>query len=103
MRRQADRGPALRRLQGARRLATWENAALNGAVAVAVAEGPEAALLILGKLDLDSYHPFHPTRADLLRRLCREPEAVAAYAQAVDLAPTDAEREFLGRGRSVAQ
>ena len=78
-------------------------AALNRAVAVAEVEGPEAALLIVEKLDLDSYHPFHATRADLLRRLGREAEAVAAYARAVELAPTDAEREFLGRGRSVAQ
>ena len=101
MRRQADRGPALRRLQGARRLASWKTAALNRAVAEV--EGPGAALLIVEKLDLDSYHPFHATRADLLRRLGREAEAVAAYARAVELAPTDAEREFLGRGRSVAQ
>ncbi|MGB6424602.1 MAG: sigma-70 family RNA polymerase sigma factor [Solirubrobacterales bacterium] len=78
-------------------------AALNRAVAVAEVEGPEAALLIVETLDLDNYHPFHATRADLLRRLGREAEAVAAYARAVELAPTDAEREFLGRGRSVPQ
>ena len=77
--------------------------ALNRAVALAEVEGPEAALAIVEMLDLDNYHPFHATRADLLRRLGREAEAGAAYARAAELAPTDAEREFLSRGRSTAR
>ena len=46
-------------------------------------------------LDLAGYHPFHATRADLLRRLGRPDEAAVAYDRAASLAPTDAERDFL--------
>lgn len=71
--------------------------ALNRAVALAEVDGPEAALAIVETLDLHGYYPFHATRADLLRRLGREAEAGAAYARAAELAPTEAEREFLRR------
>jgi RNA polymerase sigma-70 factor (ECF subfamily) len=37
------------------------------------------------------------TRADLLRRLDRRPEAARAYREALDLATTDAERRYLAR------
>ena len=43
--------------------------ALNRAIAVAEVEGPAPALAIVDDLDLDSYHLFHATRADLLERL----------------------------------
>jgi hypothetical protein len=43
--------------------------ALNRAIAIGELQGPAAALALVDKLDLDSYHPFHATRADLLRRL----------------------------------
>jgi RNA polymerase sigma-70 factor (ECF subfamily) len=75
--------------------------ALNRAVAVAEVDGPAAALALVDELGLDGYHPFHATRADLLRRLGRNDEAVAAYERAAALAPTEREREFLrvgGRG-----
>jgi len=72
--------------------------ALNRAVAIGEAHGPEAALALVHELDLENYYPFHATRADLLRRLGRESEAAAAYARAAALAPTDAERDFLRRG-----
>jgi RNA polymerase sigma-70 factor (ECF subfamily) len=75
--------------------------ALNRAVAIGEVHGPAAALALVDELDLDTYHPYHATRADLLRRLGRESEAAAAYERAADLAPTDAERDFLrlgGRG-----
>jgi RNA polymerase sigma-70 factor (ECF subfamily) len=72
--------------------------ALNRAIAVGEVHGPAAALALVEKLDLDAYHPFHATRADLLRRLGRDDEATAAYARAAAMAPTDAERDFLGRG-----
>jgi len=49
-------------------------------------------------LDLDNYYPFHATRADLLWRLGRHSEATAAYERAAELAPTDAERDFLRLG-----
>jgi RNA polymerase sigma-70 factor (ECF subfamily) len=47
---------------------------------------------------LDTYYPFHATRADLLRRLGRHREAAAAYQRAAAMAPTDAEQDFLRRG-----
>jgi RNA polymerase sigma-70 factor (ECF subfamily) len=65
------------------------------AIALGEVEGPGAALAILEDLDLDDYHLFHATRADLLRRLGRLGEAARAYARAADLAPTDAEHAFL--------
>jgi RNA polymerase sigma-70 factor (ECF subfamily) len=77
--------------------------ALNRAVAIGEVQGPAAALALVDELDLDGYHPFHATRADLLRRLGRDGEAAAAYERAASLAPTDAEREFLRRGGRAAR
>lgn len=69
---------------------------LNHAVAVAMVDGPAAGLsLIDGISGLDSYHLLHSARADLLRRLDRRSEAVAAYRLAHDLAVTPADRRFL--------
>ena len=72
---------------------------LNRAVAVAMADGPEAGLALVNELEdaaaLRHYHLLPATRADLLRRLGRDREAQAAYRQALELAPTDAERRFL--------
>ncbi len=76
--------------------------ALNRAVAVAEVEGPPSALAAVDQLELESYHPFHATRADLLWRLGREKEAAIAYERAAELAPTEAEREFL-RGSASGQ
>src|SRR3989441_1751811 len=72
--------------------------ALNRAIAIGEVQGPAAALALVDALDLDNYHPFHATRADLLRRLGRTSEAAAAYERAADMAPTDAERDFLRLG-----
>jgi RNA polymerase sigma-70 factor (ECF subfamily) len=72
--------------------------ALNRAIAIGEVQGPAAALALVDELALDNYHPFHATRADLLRRLGRGSEAAAAYERAADLAPTDAERDFLRLG-----
>jgi RNA polymerase sigma-70 factor (ECF subfamily) len=75
--------------------------ALNRAVAVAMADGPEAGLLIIEKLEqsgvLADYHLLPATRADLLRRLGRNQQAEIAYRRALDLAPTDAERRYLAK------
>jgi RNA polymerase sigma-70 factor (ECF subfamily) len=60
--------------------------------------GPATALALVDELDLDHYYAFHAARADLLRRLGRAGEAAAAYQRAATLAPTDAERRFLGFG-----
>jgi RNA polymerase sigma-70 factor (ECF subfamily) len=72
---------------------------LNRAVAVAMAEGPEAALALVTALeasgDLAGYYLLAATRADLMRRLGRPAEAAQAYRQALALVTTDAERRFL--------
>ncbi len=69
--------------------------ALNRAVAVAEVRGPAAALAEVDQLDLDRYHLFHATRADLLVRLGRPQEAAAAYDAALDRTANQAERDFL--------
>jgi RNA polymerase sigma-70 factor (ECF subfamily) len=69
--------------------------ALNRAVAVAQVDGPEVALALVEPLQLTTYHAWHATRADLLRRLHRHEGARAAYDAAIALAGNDAERQFL--------
>ncbi|MCW2755999.1 MAG: polymerase, sigma subunit, family [Marmoricola sp.] len=71
--------------------------ALNRAVAIAELDGPEVALAIVERLDLDSYHPWHVTRAELLRRLDRREESQTAYERALELAGNEAERAHLVR------
>jgi RNA polymerase sigma-70 factor, ECF subfamily len=68
---------------------------LNRAVAVAEADGPAVALALVDAADLPEYQYWHSTRADLLRRLGRDREAVAAYREALDRAQTGPERRFL--------
>ncbi|MEV8442792.1 RNA polymerase sigma factor [Actinosynnema sp. NPDC051121] len=71
---------------------------LNRAVAVARADGPAAGLALVDDLADDVLgHLLPATRADFLRRLDRPAEALAAYEQARDLAPTEAERRHLTR------
>ena len=75
--------------------------ALNRAVAVAMADGPAAGLLLVERLEqsgvLDGYYLLPATRADLLRRLGDKEHADVAYRRALELAPTDAERRYLTR------
>ncbi|HEU5149142.1 MAG TPA: RNA polymerase sigma factor [Iamia sp.] len=73
--------------------------ALNRAVAVAEVEGPAAALAEVDRLAdaLAGYHLLHATRGELLARLDRVDEAVAALEQAHERATNDAERRFLLR------
>jgi RNA polymerase sigma-70 factor, ECF subfamily len=71
--------------------------ALNRAVAVAETEGPRAALDLVDALDLDGYHVLHAVRADLLRRLGRDTEAVQAYEAAIAHSDSAAERGYLER------
>jgi RNA polymerase sigma-70 factor, ECF subfamily len=72
---------------------------LNHAVAVGMAIGPEEGLALVGRLEatgeLRDYHLLHATRADFLRRLGRNPEAAAAYREALILARTEPERRYL--------
>jgi RNA polymerase sigma-70 factor, ECF subfamily len=75
--------------------------ALNRAVAIAELDGPEAALAMVDRLGdrLAGYHPYHATRADLLRRLGRIQESRAAYELAIELAGNTAEIAYLTRRR----
>ncbi len=75
--------------------------ALNRAVAVAELDGPEVALAEVDRLDLSSYHAWHATRADLLRRLGRSSEARAAYDAAIAATANEAERAYLARRRGT--
>jgi RNA polymerase sigma-70 factor (ECF subfamily) len=74
---------------------------LNRAVAVAMAEGPEAGLILVRGLEesgrLAGYHLLAATRADLLRRLGRREEAARAYEEALGLVGSEAERRYLAR------
>lgn len=78
--------------------------ALNRAVAIAELDGPEVALAQVDRLGQDSpvlasYHAFHATRADLLRRLGRSSEAREAYDAALAVCDNTAERAYLSRRR----
>jgi RNA polymerase sigma factor (sigma-70 family) len=70
---------------------------LNRAVALAECVGPGAALAEVDALagELDAYHLWHATRADLLRRLGRDDAASEANRRALDLAAIPAERALL--------
>jgi RNA polymerase sigma-70 factor (ECF subfamily) len=74
---------------------------LNRAVAIAMADGPAAGLVLVEALadarELQGYYLFHATRADLLRRLGRGVEAAESYRQALALTGSAAERRFLAR------
>ena len=68
---------------------------LNHAAAMAEAGEVEAALDLMDRLEVDSYHYLHSARAELLRRLGRVGEARASYDRALELVHSDAERRFL--------
>ncbi|MBD2095967.1 RNA polymerase sigma factor [Trichocoleus sp. FACHB-591] len=72
---------------------------LNRAVAIAMADSPQAALALIAQLtpELDSYHLFHATHADLLRRIGALQEAAQSYMRALKLVTNDSERRFLER------
>ncbi|HWD00902.1 MAG TPA: RNA polymerase sigma factor [Amycolatopsis sp.] len=78
---------------------------LNQAVAVAMADGPEAGLALVDAMadEPDGYHLLPATRADLLRRLGRHVEAAEEYRAALALAGTEAERRFLQRRLAETQ
>ncbi len=73
---------------------------LNRAIAVSHVAGPARALAEVDALadDLDRYHLFHATRAQLLRELERPDEARAADRRALELTENPAERALL-KGR----
>ncbi|WOX07545.1 RNA polymerase sigma factor [Streptomyces sp. N50] len=74
---------------------------LNRAVAVGMAQHPDAGLELVAELErsgeLADYHLLPATRADLLRRSGRTAEAAAAYELALEQVENAAERRFLER------
>jgi RNA polymerase sigma-70 factor (ECF subfamily) len=75
--------------------------ALNRWIAAAELDGPNVALAAVDRLEdkLAGYHPFHATRAELLRRLGRSQESRAAYDKAIELTENTAEVAYLTRRR----
>ena len=73
----------------------------NRAVAVGMAEGPDAGLAILDSVrehpQLAGWPQLHLARAEMLRRLDRDTEALAAYRTARQLARPSAERTYIDR------
>jgi RNA polymerase sigma-70 factor (ECF subfamily) len=84
-------------------VAVWPSSvvALNRAVAIGFAEGPEAGLAALGELEHDPIIATYPylasSRADFLRQLGRRDDARLAYHEALHLTENETEREFLSR------
>jgi RNA polymerase sigma-70 factor (ECF subfamily) len=72
---------------------------LNRLVAVSMAEGPHVAYPSLAALagPLEDYALFHATRADLLRRMGRPQQALAAYTRALELERNEPLRASLER------
>jgi RNA polymerase sigma-70 factor (ECF subfamily) len=84
-----------------RLLEAWPSpvVALNRTVPLAMVSGPGTALAEVERLERDErlagYHYLPAIKADLLGRLGRTREAIAAYRRALALAANDAERAFL--------
>ena len=84
-------------------LRVWSSpvVALNRAVAVAMARGPDAGLAQIGELEADGrlsgYRYLPAAKADLLRRLGQPEAAAQAYRAALALTDNAVEREFLAR------
>ena len=82
-------------------LVAWPSpvVALNRAVALSMTAGPAPALDAVEALSADGrlrdYHYLFAVRADLLRRLGRDQEAVEADRAALSLVANDAERRLL--------
>jgi RNA polymerase sigma factor (sigma-70 family) len=79
---------------------------LNRAVAVGMAEGSEAALVIVDRLAhepaLKNYHLLGSVRGDLLHKLGRYEEARAAFEAAAELAGNKREHDLLKRRAAEA-
>ena len=73
--------------------------ALNLAAAVAMRDGPEAGLALMGSLEapLDGYQPFHASRAELLYRADRFEEAGEGFRRALQFPINDLDRRHLER------
>jgi RNA polymerase sigma-70 factor (ECF subfamily) len=74
--------------------------ALNRAVAVSEVEGPAQGLQIVDTIGgLESYHIYQAVRADLLERVGRREDAVAAYDRAIALTGNPVEKAHLTSAR----
>jgi RNA polymerase sigma-70 factor (ECF subfamily) len=77
--------------------------ALNHAVAVGLADGPDAGLRLLARIDgLAGYHLLPAARGELLLRAGRPAEAAPEFDRALRLALGEAERRHLRRRRAAA-
>ncbi len=74
---------------------------LNRAVALGYWKGPEVGLAALEQTpqiaELQAYHLYHATVADLLVRLHRPDEAAPYFRQALRMTDNEAERGYLSR------
>jgi predicted RNA polymerase sigma factor len=72
---------------------------LNRAVAVSMASGPAAAMVLIDAIAeggmLDNYHLFYGVRGDLLRKLSRHEEANRDFRRAAELTRNERERAYL--------
>jgi RNA polymerase sigma-70 factor, ECF subfamily len=72
---------------------------LNHAVAVAMVDGPAAALLLVDAIhargELSDYHLLYAVRADLRRRVGKTDAAARDYRRALALATLEPERRFI--------
>ncbi|MBH0109532.1 sigma-70 family RNA polymerase sigma factor [Salinibacterium sp. NG22] len=72
--------------------------ALNRAVALSMADGPDAGLRLLAEITgLENYHLYWATRAELLLRAGDADAAAIAFARARELATNTAEQQHLDR------
>jgi RNA polymerase sigma-70 factor (ECF subfamily) len=73
---------------------------INRAVAVGMAQGPEAGLQIIdaltGEPALQNYHLLPTVRGDLLEKLGRHGEALREFERAATLTANERERQLLG-------
>lgn len=73
--------------------------ALNRAVAIAMRDGPAAGLVLIRELEqqgeLSQYHFLYAAKADLLRQLGRNSDALQAYQHALSLCKQAPEQRFL--------
>ncbi len=80
---------------------------LNKAVAVAMAEGPDAGLALLADSrlakSLKDYQPYYVTRAELLLRSGRPGDAAQDFERAIDLTANDIEKQHLQRRLTAAR